>query len=112
MVYGVTIGTSEKGNPMGMFNLTAEWTFDAGYVEPDERAVGALLKPPAISYIRDLSWTLEHDPNYLSFHDQSVGLRIQSLLSKQGIFWDDEIFQKQFLKIVTAAVKRVRNMDQ
>jgi hypothetical protein len=104
--------TSEKGHSMSMFNLTAEWTFDAGYIEPDERAVGALLKPPAISYIRDLSWTLEHDPNYLSFHDRSVSLKIQSLLSKQGIFWDDEIFERQFLKIVAAAVKRLRSLEK
>jgi hypothetical protein len=112
MMIGFATYTSEKGKSMSMFDLTAEWTFDAGYIEPDERAVGALLKPPAISYIRDLSWTLEHDPNYLSFHDRSVGLKIQSLLSKQGIFWDDEIFEKQFLKIVTAAITRLRNQEK
>ena len=91
-----------------MFDLTVEGSFGTNSIEPDERAVTALLKPPALSYIRDLRKTIDEDPNFLTFHDRSVSLKIQNLLSKQGIFWDDEIFERQFLKVVTEAVARLR----
>ena len=92
---------------MSMFDLTTEGSFGVNPVEPDERAVLALLKPPAVSYIRDLRKTIDEDPNFLTFHDRSVSLKIQDLLSKQGIYWDDEIFEKQFLKVVKAAIDRL-----
>ncbi len=96
---------------MSMFDLTSEGSFGANPVEPDERAVLALLKPPALSYIRDLRRTIEEDPNFLTFHDRSVSLKIQDLLSKQGIYWDDEIFEKQFLKVVTEAITRLKKTE-
>ena len=96
---------------MSMFDLTSEGSFAGTPVEPDERAVLALLKPPAISYLRDLRRTIDEDPNFLTFHDRSVSLKIQNLLSRQGIFWDDEIFEKQFLKIVTEAIARLKKTD-
>lgn len=97
---------------MGMFDLTSEGSFGGRPVEPDEKAVTALLRPPAISYIRDLRRTIDEDPNFLSFHDRSVSLKVQNLLSKQGIFWDDEIFEKQFLRVVMEAVERVRRAEK
>ncbi len=96
---------------MSMFDLTSEGSFGANPVEPDERAVLALLKPPALSYIRDLRRTIEEDPNFLTFHDRSVSLKIQDLLSKQGIYWDDEIFEKQFLRVVTEAITRLKKTE-
>ena len=97
---------------MSMFDPTAEGSFGANPIEPDERAVTALLKPPAISYIRDLRRTMDEDPNFLTFHDRSVSLKIQDLLSKQGIYWDDEIFQKQFLRVVKEAIDRLKKSEQ
>ena len=102
----------EKENAMSMFDLTAEAAFVVGNVEPDEKAVGALLKSPAVSYIRDLGKMMEQDPNYLAFHDRSVALRIQNLLSRQGIFWDDEVFERQFLKLVNQAVVRLKYIEK
>lgn len=97
---------------MSMFDLTSEGSFRANPVEPDERAVTALLRPPAVSYIRDLRRTIDEDPNFLSFHDRSVSLKIQNLLSKQGIFWDDEVFEKQFLRVVMEAIERLRKSEK
>ncbi len=97
---------------MSMFDLTMEESFGVNPVAPDEKAVSALLKPPAISYIRDLRKTIDDDPNFLTFHDRSVSLRIQALLSKQGIFWDDEIFERQFLKVVTEAIERLKKTEK
>lgn len=97
---------------MSMFDLTSENAFGMTRVEPDERAVNALLKQPALSYIRDLQQTMEQDPNFLAFHDRSVSVRIQSLLSRQGIFWDTEIFEDQFPKLIDEAVRRVKKLNQ
>lgn len=96
---------------MSMFDLTSDGSFGTAPVEPDERAVSALLRPPAVSYLRDLQRTIEEDPNFLTFHDRSVSLKIQNLLSKQGIFWDDEIFEKQFPRIVTEAIARLKKSE-
>lgn len=97
---------------MSMFDLTSESSFGLNRVEPDERAVMALLKQPALSYIRDLRKTIDEDPNFLTFHDRSVGLKVQNLLSKQGIFWDDEVFERQFMKVVMEAVARLRSVEK
>lgn len=97
---------------MSMFNLTSESAFGLNRVEPDERAVTALLKPPALSYIRDLRKTIDEDPNFLTFHDRSVSLKIQNFLSKQGIFWDDDVFEKQFLRVVMEAVARLKSFEK
>lgn len=97
---------------MSMFDLTSESSFGLNRVEPDERAVMALLKQPALSYIRDLRHTIDDDPNFLTFHDRSVSLKIQNFLSKQGIFWDDEVFERQFLRVVMEAVTRLRSFEK
>ncbi len=97
---------------MSMFDLTSENAFGLNRVEPDERAVMALLRQPALSYIRDLRKTIDQDPNFLTFHDRSVSLKVQTFLSKQGIFWDDEVFERQFLKIVMEAVTRLRSFEK
>ncbi len=97
---------------MSMFDLTSENSFGLNRVEPDERAVVALLKQPALSYIRDLRRTMDEDPNFLTFHDRSVSLKIQNFLSKQGIFWDDEVFERQFMKVVMEALSRIRNFEK
>jgi hypothetical protein len=96
---------------MSMFDLTSETAFGLSRVEPDERAVSALLKQPALSYIRDLRDTMEQDPNFLTFHDRSVSLKVQSLLSRQGIFWDTDVFEMQFPKVVIEAVARLRDTE-
>ena len=97
---------------MSMFDLTSESSFGLSRVEADERAVTALLKQPALSYIRDLQQTIDLDPNFLAFHDRSVSLKIQNFLSRQGIFWDTEVFENQFPKLVNEAVARVKKLEK
>jgi len=97
---------------MSMFDLTTENSFGVSRSEPDERAVIALLKQPALSYIRDLQQTIDQDPNFLAFHDRSVSLKIQNLLSRQGIFWDTDVFEDQFPLLVTEAVARVKRLER
>jgi hypothetical protein len=96
---------------MSMFDLTSESAFSLSRVEPDERAISALLKQPALSYMRDLRDTMDQDPNFLTFHDRSVSLKVQSLLSRQGIFWDTDVFERQFPKVVIEAVARLKEFE-
>ena len=97
---------------MSMFDLTTERAFAANSVEPDERAVLALLKPQAITFVRDLRRTIDQDPIFLIFHDKSVTLRVQNLLSRQGINWNDERIERQSLSVVMEAVSRLRNLER
>jgi len=97
---------------MSMFDLTSEYAFGVNRVEADERAVTALLKQPALSYMRDLRQTMDEDPNYLAFHDRSVSLKVQSFLSRQGIFWDTDVFEDQFPKLVIEAVARLKGIEK
>ncbi len=97
---------------MSLFDLTAEDTFGLKRIEPYERAVSALLKPPAISYIRDLRDSIQQDPSYLSFYDRSVSVKVQNLLSRQGIFWDSDVFEMQFPRVVIEAVARLADTKE
>jgi len=97
---------------MSMFDLTTERAFGPTRIEPDENAVSALLKPPALPYLRELRRTIDQDPIYLAFHDKSVGLRVQSLLDKQGIVWNDDTFERQFMSVVTEAITRLRSNER
>ncbi len=97
---------------MSLFDLTSESTFGLKRVEPYEKAVSALLKPPAISYIRDLRDSIQQDPGYLTFYDRSVSLKVQNLLSRQGIFWDSDVFETQFPKVVIEAVARLSDKKE
>ncbi len=97
---------------MGMFDLTTEPSFNSGRTEADERAISALLKSPALSYLRDLRRTIDQDPVYLVFHDKSVSLRVQSLLARQGILVNDEGIERQCMRVVMEAVCRLRSIER
>jgi hypothetical protein len=97
---------------MSMFDQTTERAFTVTRIEPDEGAVTALLKPPALPYLRELRRTIDQDPIYLTFHDKSVGLRVQSLLNRQGIVWNDDTFDRQFMGVVMEAITRLRTNER
>ncbi len=97
---------------MSMFDLTTECAFMPSRIDPNEQAVSALLKPPALSYLRDLRRTIDQDPIFLVFHEKSVSLRLQNLLSRQGIVWNDDRFDRQFLSLVMEAVSRLRSIEK
>ena len=94
---------------MIMLDVTVKAASGTIGIEPDEKAVMALLTPPALSYITELGQLIERDPLFLTFHDGSVGLKIQSLLSRQGIYWGEEVFERQFLNLVTEAIARSKS---
>ena len=97
---------------MSMFDLTTERAFAPARIEPDETAVSALLKPQALPYLRELRRTIDQDPIYLAFHDKSVGLRVQNLLNKEGIVWNDDTFDRQFMSVVMEAIERLRTSER
>ncbi len=97
---------------MSMFDLTTERAFAPARIEPDAPAVSALLTPQSLPYLRELRRTIDQDPIYLAFHDKSVGLRVQNLLNKEGIVWNDDTFDKQFMSVVTEAIERLRSHER
>lgn len=97
---------------MSMFDLTTVRAFKSGAVEPDEEAVSALLHPHSLPYLRDLRRTIDQDPIFLVFHEKSVSLRVQNLLSRQGISYSDDSFENQVLDVVMEAVSRLRNLER
>ena len=96
---------------MNKFDAPSDSNLSHSRDATDEKAVIALLKAPALSYTRELRQAIDKDPNFLAFHDQSIGLIVQNLLSKQGIFWDQEVFEKEYMTVVNEAVIRVRCLD-
>ena len=71
---------------------------------PGDKIVMTLLKPPALGYIRELRRSLDKDPEHLTFHASSVGLKIRRFLSEGGIHWDDDIFDREWQGVVKKAI--------
>lgn len=71
-----------------------------------------LLKPPALSYIRELNRIINQDPEYLTFHSASVTLRVKSLLSLNdaGEEWYDS--DREVLGLVKEAMVRLRSFEK
>jgi len=80
--------------------------------EQNSEKVIQLLKPPAISYIRELSKIVREDPEYLTYHSASVTLRVKSLLSLQdaGVDWTDS--DPQVMGLVREAIVRLRSFEK
>ena len=80
--------------------------------EQNSEKVIQLLKPPAISYIRELSKIVREDPEYLTFHSASVTLRVKSLLSLQdmGEDWSDS--DRQIMGLVKEAIISLRSFEK
>ena len=96
---------------MTKFDSTTDSVFGIS-TQRDEKAVLALLKSPALSYTRELRQAIDKDPNFLAFHNSTISLKIQELLSKQGIYWDQEVCEKQFTRVVIEAVTRLRGIEK
>ena len=84
-----------------------------GFSNPaDEKTVMTLLKMPALSYIRDLRRTLDADPRYLSNNSEGVRTKVTEFLSSGGVYWDKEIFDREWERIVREAVIRLRSVER
>ncbi len=71
-----------------------------------------LLKPPVLSYIRELGRIVDQDPNYLTFHSGSVVLRVKSLLSQYQPerSWNES--DRQVIGVVKEAIVRLRSFEK
>ena len=75
---------------------------------PNEKVVMLLLKPPALPYTRELRKKLDKDPEFMKLHAHSVSIKMYQLLSKSGVFWDQEILERECENIVKEAVTRLK----
>ncbi len=78
----------------------------------DEKSVMILLQSPALAYMRDLRRTLDTDPQYLAAHSDGVRSKVTEFLSNGGIYWDNDIFDREWERIVKEAVIRLRNIER
>lgn len=72
-----------------------------------ETAVESLLRPPPIEYLRELKDQILLDPQYLFFHESSVGLKIQKILALSGIRWDHRTMQFYWPRVLRVALERM-----
>ena len=80
--------------------------------EKDRDKIMQLLKPPALSYIRELSRIVNEDPEYLAFHSASVTLRVKSLLSLQDVKEDWSDSDRLVMGLVKEAIGRLRSFEK
>ena len=78
----------------------------------DEKTVMILLQMPALSYLRDLRKTLDADPRYLDTNAEGVRMKVTEFLSGGGVYWDKEIFDREWERIVREAVIRLRSVER
>lgn len=78
----------------------------------DEKTVMVLLKMPALTYLRDLRKTLDTDPQYLTTNADRVRTKVTGFLSGGGVFWDDDIFDREWERVVKEAVIRLRSIER
>lgn len=71
-----------------------------------------LLKPPALSYIRELSKVVEQDPEYLFFHSGSISLRLKSLLKGNEIGQTVLSSDRQTIVAVREAIIRLQSFEK
>ncbi|MBI4427802.1 MAG: hypothetical protein HY562_01655 [Ignavibacteriales bacterium] len=84
-----------------------------GFMQPaDEKTVMILLKMPALSYLRDLRKTLDANPQYLSVNADGVRTKVTELLLRGGVFWDEDIFDREWERVVREAVIRLRSIER
>lgn len=76
-----------------------------------ESIIRQLLRPPGLQYIREMSKTLDRDPEYLQFHSASVTIQIEEILSKDNRRYPP-ITEAMVPKIVREAVVRLRSVEK
>ena len=95
-----------------MFVTTLQWEPELVEAKSDRRVVNALMRQPALSYMRSLRRLMDEDPDYLVLHDSSINQRIQSFLANQGIFWNSNILEGEFRNVVTEVVALLRSIER
>jgi copper homeostasis protein CutC len=82
-------------------------------MNPDgfEKAIGIFFQRPGLEYTRQLRSALDQDPEYLKTHQEVVTQGVQQVLTRGGIFWDEESLRERALKLVWEAVVRLRCVE-
>ena len=83
-----------------------------GSTHSSDKVVMALLRQPALGYIRELRHSLDRDPEHLTFHASSVGLKIRRYLSEGGVHWDDDIFEREWQSVVKKAIVYLSTVEK
>lgn len=78
----------------------------------NENAVLILLKRPALGFVRETRQKLDSDPSYLEEHRGELLPTVQDFLLKGGVFWDPEILEREAMKILEAAIARLRQIEK
>lgn len=95
-----------------MFDTMLQWETGLVEAQSDRRAINALMKHPALSYMRSLRRLMDEDPDYLIFHNSSIRQRVRTFLSNQGICWDDAVLEREFRNVVMEAVTLLRGIEK
>lgn len=69
------------------------------------KAAEALLKPPALRYIRSLQRNLDRNPQYLELHKEDIGNILIGFLSGLGFHWTREIFDREWPGILQESLR-------
>ena len=87
-----------------------DYKFDSG--APDQKIVIQFLKQPALAYIRELRQMLDKDLLYLQSHTDEIRPRVRQLLWASGIYWDNEIFDREWQGVVKEAITQLRSVEK
>ena len=77
-----------------------------------ENAVKSLLQPPHREFILTLRHKLDEDPEYLFFHEASVGIKIQSMLKRSGIDWDARTMNYYWARVLRVAFEKMTGINR
>lgn len=95
-----------------MFDTRIHTGFRFDETRRDSKAVNALLKQPALCYLRTLRRLTDEDPDYLIFHEPYVRLRIRAFLHHEGIFWDVDTLEREFRRVLADSMTILRSIEK
>ena len=72
-----------------------------------ETAVESLLRPPFSELLNSIRSEIDKDPQYLFFHESSIGIKIQSMLVRSGINWDSRTMGYYWARVLRVALDRL-----
>lgn len=81
-------------------------------LEEAQKAVDALLKPPALEYSRSLLTEMDANPGYLESHGEEIVLMVERFLSAAGIYWDLIIIRKNLKLLVREIIVTLRRAER
>lgn len=81
-------------------------------LEEAQKAVDALLKPPALEYSRSLRIEMDANPEYLESHGEEIVLMVERFLNAAGIYWDVIIIKRNLKFLVREIIVTLRSVEK